>query len=163
MKVFQGTVSRLFLALAILASTLAIACASGTGGTIPNESVQLRQIRNVEAKFDRILDVAIRTQLAGGRAAIVADEMATNNETGEVDESGRQLVFRQRLHRLQRLTGTELTTLDLQRLRTALHLRVDEAYAAQSDLSRFSDLTSLSVGADAITGSLNAPTQGLGR
>ena len=159
MKVSQGVVSRLLLALAIVASTLAIACASGTG-TIPNESVQLRQIRNVEAKFDRILDVAIRTQLAGGRAAIVADEIATNNENGELAEMPS---FRNRLAVPQRVNGPELTLTDLQRLRTTLHLRVDEAYAAKGDLSKFSDLTSLNVGTDAITGSLNRPAQGFGQ
>jgi hypothetical protein len=159
MRLSRAVGSRLSLAFIIVASTLAITCASGT--RIPNEPVQLANIRNVEAKLDRVLAAGIRGGLIGGRTAIVADEMATRNETGEVDESGRIRIFTRRL-RYFRVTGPELTVSDLQRLRSALHLRVDEAYAARGDLAKFSDLSSLSVGADAIAHSLNAPA-GLGR
>jgi hypothetical protein len=164
MRFSKRVVSRLSLALTIVASTLAITCASGGGG-IPNESVQLTQIRGVEAKLDRLLDVGIRTQLAGGRSGIVADEFASGNPNGEIDESGRQIIFRQKLAIGQKLTGVEVTTQNLQRLRAGLHLRVDEAYAARGDLSKFSDLTSLTAGADGFAQSINAPAQiqGIGR
>lgn len=162
MRLSKRVGARLLLGLVIAGSTLIITCA--TRSSIPNETVQLSQIRNVEARFDRILDVAIRTQLAGGRSAIVADEFATSNETGEVDESGRNRVFGKRL-KYWRVTGEELTVNELQRLRTALHFRVDEAYATRGDLARFSDLTSLTVSRDGITGSLNLPANlsGTGR
>lgn len=145
-------VSRLSLALIIVGSTLAITCATNTA-RIPNESVELAQIRRVEANFTRILDAGIRTQLAGGRSAIVvADEHATGNETGERDESGSPIILRHKIYRFD--TGRELTVRELQRLRAGLQLRVDEAYAAGS-LANFSDLSSLRVSGTAIEGTLS--------
>jgi hypothetical protein len=158
MKVSRETVSRLALALIIAASTLAICCASG-GGSIPNESVQLAQIRGIETRLDQVLDVAIRTQLSGGRAAIVADDIATNAVNGDVAEIP---IFRHKLYRLARVSGTELTLPALQQLRANLKLRVDEAYAAKGDLSKYSDLTSLTSGADGFAQSINK-SAGIGR
>jgi hypothetical protein len=151
--------SRLSLVLVIGASTLAITCTTG-GGRIPNESVQLAQIRSIEAKLDRAIDLAIRTQLSGGNAQFVAADIAENNENGQVDESGRgPVLFRHSVAFADRLKGHEITTPELQRLRAGLALRIDEAYAAKGDLAQFSDLTSLTNSSGVFTGSINRPAQ----
>ena len=152
MRISKAVAPRLSLALVIAGSTLAITCASRT--SIQNEPVQLASIRRVEAKLDRLVDTGIRNGLLGGRTAFVADEFATNNVNGELDESGRQRIFSKRL-RYWRVTGQELTVPELQRIRTALHLRVDQAYASRGDLANFADLQSLKIDANGIAGSLN--------
>ena len=153
----RSVVSRLALAMVMIASTLAIACAT-SNVNIPNESVELAQIRRVEADFTKVLDAAIRTQIAGGRSGIELADKATDNETGEKDESGRPVIIRQKFYRLHGL-GRELTVFELQRIREALQLRVDEAYAAGS-LANFPDLASLRVSNGVIEGSIN---RGAGR
>jgi hypothetical protein len=135
---------------------LVITCRSGA--RIQNEPVQLANIRRVEAQFDRILDTGIRNGLLTGITGIVSDEMG--GPLNEDPNSG-HLIFNKKLQ-FYVVTGPELTVTQLQRLRTTLHLRVDEAYGARGDLTNFADLKALNVSANSVTGSLSTPAS-LGR
>lgn len=155
MRISRPVASRLSLALVIAGSTLAITCASRVG--IQNEPVQLASIRKVEASFDRILDVGIRNGLLGGRTGIGMDTDEMGGPLNEDPNSGVRIFNKRLRFYVAQVIGRELTVAQLQRLRTALHLRVDEAYASRGDLTNFADLKSLNISGNAISGSLNQP------
>lgn len=153
MKASRKVRSQLSLALLIAASSAAIACYSTRGWQIPGETVQLRQIRVAEQRLDVLIDNSIRAQLSGGRGGLSYE--GDESLGGPRAEEGPKLF--DNIIRGPRLTDKDIPVNDLQQLRNLIHLRVDEAYAAKGDLSRFTDLTSLRVGADAVACSINRP------
>jgi hypothetical protein len=150
----------LVVLVALALSTLTITCRS-TGGLGPSAgTVELRQVQQFATVFNNVIDQAIANR-SGSVAEFV--DICPDLPISKIHRSiWTTRVNIVRTTRSTRTTGDmdppiDLSVGQLQEIRALVNLRVDEAFQAGGDTSRYKDLLGLQFDRNGISGTVNAP------
>ncbi len=140
-------------------STLAITCRSTDALAPTAPTVELRQVQKFASVFNRVIDQAIVNR-SGSRISDEVDICGDRSVQGVFANH----VFVLGGTRAEVVRGTRadapeqrLTVAQLQELRALVNLRVDEAFKAGPDTSRYQDILNLQFDRNGINGTVAAP------
>ena len=146
--------SSIAVVVAAALSALAITCRTA-GSDVPSAStVELRQVQQFAAAFNKAIDLGIANRVSQ------RDDFIDICPDRPIAKAIRD-VFTDRVTLVRSTTSIDppakVTVEQLQELRALVNLRVDEAFRAGANTAAYQDLLSVKISGNGLTGTVNAP------
>ncbi|HYC88625.1 MAG TPA: hypothetical protein VEO54_05395 [Thermoanaerobaculia bacterium] len=150
----RKTIRSIAVLAAAALSTLAITCRSADSLGPAARTVELRQVQQVAAAFNKIIDQAITNRSSGATREFV--DICPDRPTFRVHKG----IVANKVSIVRSSVAidppAQITVVQLRELRALMNLRVDEAFQS-GDASAYRDLLSVKLDGNGLTGNVSAP------